>query len=38
LPLSQIVAERVPQAAQFKITGGEVSLTGLCPECQKKAV
>ncbi|MEN8614744.1 transcriptional repressor [Dehalogenimonas sp. THU2] len=36
LPLSQIVAEWVPQAEGFEITGSEVSLTGLCPDCKKK--
>lgn len=36
LPLSQIVAERVPQAADFKITGSEISLTGLCPDCKNQ--
>ncbi len=38
LPLTEIVSERVPQAAGFKIDrSGELSLTGLCPACQQKA-
>jgi len=39
LPLSEIVAEKVPQVAVFKLNHtGELSLSGLCPECQNKAV
>jgi len=39
LPITEIIAERVPQAAGFKINhSGELSLTGLCPDCQEKAV
>ncbi|MEL7562440.1 Fur family transcriptional regulator [Dehalogenimonas sp. 4OHTPN] len=37
LPISEIVAA-VTQAGGFLIRGGEISLTGLCPECQKKTV
>jgi len=38
LPITEIVIEKVPQAAGFKINHiGELSLSGLCPDCQKKA-
>lgn len=36
-PISAVVAA-LPQAGDFLVSGGEISLTGLCPECQQKAV
>jgi len=37
LPLTEIIIERVTQAAGFKINHiGELSLSGLCPDCQRK--
>ncbi len=36
LPISEIVAERVRQVEGFDITGGEINLTGHCPDCRKK--
>ncbi|XUX00208.1 MAG: Fur family transcriptional regulator [Dehalogenimonas sp.] len=38
LPITEILIEKVPQAAGFKINhSGELSLSGMCPDCQKKA-
>ncbi|PPD58072.1 Fur family transcriptional regulator [Dehalogenimonas etheniformans] len=38
LPITEIIIEKVPQAAGFKINhSGELSLSGMCPDCQKKA-
>lgn len=34
LPISDIVMEGVPQADGFQITGGEINLTGFCPDCR----
>jgi Fur family transcriptional regulator, ferric uptake regulator len=39
LPITEIIIEKVPQAAGYKINhSGELSLSGLCPDCQRKAV
>ena len=37
LPIAEIVLQQVPQAGGFDITGGEINITGLCPDCRKKA-
>ncbi|PVV83766.1 Fur family transcriptional regulator [Dehalogenimonas alkenigignens] len=37
LPIVEIVGA-VPQAGGFCISGGEISLTGLCPDCRQEAV
>ncbi|MDD5191206.1 MAG: Fur family transcriptional regulator [Dehalococcoidales bacterium] len=33
-PLTKIVQNTVPEAAGFKITGADVTLTGICPKCR----
>jgi Fur family ferric uptake transcriptional regulator len=35
-PFSRFVQENVPEARGFDITGTEVRMTGLCPECRAK--
>lgn len=35
-PLMDIVTKKVPEAAGFKITGSDVTLTGYCRKCARK--
>ncbi len=37
LPLAQMVQETVPEAKDFKITGTETRILGLCEECWDKS-
>lgn len=37
LPIAEIVLAQVPQAEGFDISGGEININGICPDCLKKA-
>ena len=36
-PLAELVAGKVPEAKDFKITGTETRVLGYCAECQRKS-
>lgn len=38
LPVADLVAGRVPEAAGFTINNCEMNLTGRCPDCRQKAL